>query len=198
MVKGMKIKTKEIYVVDTETTGLDGYPKDLILEITITKVNLEKQSIEIVYDSVLGYDTKIWDHWLRDAWIFHNSTLKIEDVQKARSSSLIVPEIQEILKGKVVTSFNVEYDFDQFLYHEPFNLKGDVTVPFCLMLLSTNECKLPGYYQEYKWPRLEEAYDILVQNKDPELSLNAHRAKSDTLMASYVLLELFKRKVIQI
>ena len=31
-----------VYVLDTETTGLKGYPTDLVLEICINEVNLTK------------------------------------------------------------------------------------------------------------------------------------------------------------
>lgn len=45
----------------------------------------------------------------------------------------------------------------------------------CTMLSSTELCKLPGKYG-YKWPKLEEAYKLLV---DPEGFEGAHDALAD-------------------
>lgn len=47
----------------------------------------------------------------------------------------------------------------------------------CTMKRSTDLCKLPGRYGNYKWPKLTEAYELLV---DPAGFEDAHDAMADT------------------
>lgn len=180
---------KDIYVVDTETTGLSGYPNDFIVEIAICKIIKEKEIVEI-YNSVVGHDTKNWPYYLRDSWIFSNSDLTLHDVQKAKNQAKIVKKVREILNEKTVTSFNFDYDFRKFLFKSPWKL-GEIVKSFpCIMLSATNFCKIPGYYDDYKWPSLYEAYATLCKGKIPQ----SHRAMDDAIMASNVLVEILKAK----
>ena len=183
---------QSIYVLDTETTGLDGYPDDVVVDIAVCRVDPVKGTVENVYSSVVGHDVSKWSDKMRDAWIFQNTDLTLEQVSKAPPAEKVAADITKILDGKNVTAFNKEFDMNKFLYHRPWNLKGRIRESRCIMLASKNVCKLPGLY-DYKWPRLDEAYSMIVKgdpaciNGDQE-----HRALSDAVMASYVLIELFR------
>lgn len=186
---------KDIYVLDTETTGLDGYPDDVIVEIAICKVNIEEKTVEIVYNSIVGHGVKSWDHWRKHAWIFGNSNLSIVDVSKATPEKEVIEKVREILKDKYVTSFNVDYDFTRFLCCDPWNLDNVVKdICNCIMLSATPVCGIVGYYEEYKWPRLDEAYRILCKDNPAKIDNQSHRALDDTLMASHVLISLINSK----
>ena len=180
----------EVFVADTETTGLTGSPKDKVVDIALCKVTLGEKSVEKIYSSVVGHDTSGWSTELKNSWIFGNSDLTLEEVSGAPSEADVIRDITKILKGANVTSFNFSYDFDKFLYREPWSLRS--IIPFrCIMLASRDVCKLPGLYGEYKWPKLDEAYKMIV--KDDPVGINGmqtHRAMSDALMASHVLLRL--------
>jgi DNA polymerase-3 subunit epsilon len=179
----------EVFVIDTETTGLDGAPKDKVVDIAICKVLLEEGSIEKIYSSVVGHDTSEWSTELKRSWIFENTDLTLEMVGKAPPEEQVVRDVTGILNGANVTSYNFSYDFNKFLYKRPWSLFGKF-IPFrCIMEASKNVCKLPGMYEDYKWPKLEEAYRIIVK-KDSEGQ--SHRALSDAVMASQVLLELHR------
>lgn len=183
----------EIYVVDTETTGLEGHPVDVILEIAICKVNTETKTVEKVYDLIVGHDITDWEYHRRHAWIFGNSNLKLSMIPSGKSEKEVIKEVREILKDKYVTSYNTSYDFAHFLSLEPWSLDNVVKdIISCIMISSTPVCGIEGYYDEYKWPRLEEAYDMLVEGNPAKIEGQDHRALSDTLMASHVLLSLFE------
>ena len=180
----------DVYVIDTETTGLTGAPKDKVVDIAICKVTLGESTAEKVYSSVVGHDTSAWSNELKRSWIFENTDMTLEMVNKAPPEQQVVREVTEILKGRNVTSFNIAYDFDKFLYKHPWSLR-DRFVPFrCIMLASRDVCKIPGMYEEYKWPKLEEAYRIIV--KKDAAGEQTHRAMGDALMASEVLIELYR------
>jgi len=181
----------DVYVVDTETTGLFGAPKDKVVDIAVCKVTLGEDKVENIYSSVVGHDTGKWDDELRRSWIFENTDLTLDMVNNAPPESQVAEEVSKILKGANVTSFNFQFDFDKFLYRQPWSLRPNV-VPFrCVMLASKDVCKIPGLYEDYKWPKLDEAYRIIVKGDPAGIKgVQSHRALSDAIMASHILLEL--------
>jgi len=183
----------EVYVVDTETTGLTGAPKDKVVDIAVCRVFLGTDRVDRVYSSVVGHDTSKWNDELKRSWIFENTDLTAEAVHNAPPEEDVVRQVSEILRGKNVTSFNFSFDFDKFLFRPPWSLHGAV-VPFkCIMIASKNVCKLPGLYEDYKWPRLDEAYGMIVRGDPADIhGVQAHRAMSDAVMASHILLELHR------
>lgn len=186
----------KILVIDMETTGLDGYPQDLVLEISICSVNTDFKEVTVLYDSILGYNTKDWNYVLKDSWIFSNSTLTLEMIDKAKDHKIIISEVQNIVRDQLVTSFNTDYDFGKFLRLSPWYLRKyyKKLMP-CIMLSSTNICGIEGYYGEYKWPSLIEAYEILKIKKIMDklhLNISFHRSLGDTIISSYILLKLIE------
>ena len=181
----------DVYVIDTETTGLTGAPKDKVVDIAICRVTLGESTVKEIYSSVVGHDTSGWSNDLKRSWIFENTDLTLEMVNNAPPEEQVVREVTEILKGSNVTSFNVAYDLDKFLYRPPWSLHGRF-IPFkCIMLASRDVCKIPGIYEEYKWPKLEEAYRMIV--KKDIAGKQTHRAMGDALMASEVLIALHNK-----
>ena len=182
-----------IYVLDTETTGLNGHPSDLVVDIAICRVDPKKGTVDNVYSSVVGYDTDNWTEDRRNSWIFLNTDLTVDEVSKAPPVKKVAEDVARILKDKYVTAFNTGFDLNKFLYREPWNLQKVIRESRCIMLASKNVCKLPGLYDDYKWPRLDQAYSMIVKGDPANIhGEQTHRALSDTVMASYVLIEMFR------
>lgn len=181
-----------IYVLDTETTGLDGYPKDVVVDIAVCEVDLDKGTVTTAYSSVVGHDVTSWPEEMRNAWIFQNTDLTLDMVERARPAADVAADIRTLLKGKRVTSFNVGFDMDKFLYREPWNLSDIIDEKHCIMLASKDVCKLPGLY-DFKWPRLDQAYPMITEGDPARIEGNqTHRALSDAVMASHVLIALHR------
>ena len=191
-----EIPPSEIYVLDTETTGLEGAPRDLVLDVGICKVSLEDGTVEDCYESVLGYDVDDWDGYLRGAWIFSHSDLTIEDVAFARKSAAqVMEEVRRILKGKAVSTYNMEYDLGKFLYREPWSMRGWFNECTDIMKAATPVCKIPSSYgyKEYQYPRLEVAYDKITEGDPAGLrGKQDHRALSDARAASWVMIQMYR------
>lgn len=184
-----------IYVVDTETTGLDGAPKDLVVDIGICAVSLEEGTVRDVFDSVLGYDVDSWDDSLRHAWIFENTDLTLDDVRDAPHAIHVIDKVRGLLKGKTVTAYNVAYDMDKFLFKEPWDLRGRFTLCSDIMLAATPVCKLPSQYygRQYRFPKLDHAYRTIVDGDPAGIGeAQSHRALSDARMASYVMIQMYR------
>jgi len=185
----------EIYVLDTETTGLFGAPKDVVVDIGITKTSLRKGTVEDVYSSVLGYDVDQWDDYRRNAWIFQNTDMTLDMVSEAPPAMHVIEDVRRILRNKVVTSYNIGYDMSKFLYLEPWNLAGTFKECTDIMKAATPVCKLPSEYygREYRYPKLDYAYEHIVDGDPAGIDgVQDHRALSDARMASYVMIQMFR------
>lgn len=181
----------DIYIVDTETTGLQGaISNEKIVEIAICKVNTETLIVERVFESIVGQEIPESEE---NAWIFSYSNLTPDMVRAGPSDNEVIITVNEILKNRLVTSFNVGFDFYRFLDMNPWKVPYKKTLP-CIMLSATEPCAIPNRYShEYKWPSLDEAYSHLVNGKDNDLyNGTPHRAMSDCYKSAQVLVSLIK------
>ena len=202
-----------VLIIDTETTGLSGYPKDRVLEIGIAE--LEEGSVRPVYSEIIRYsDIVEFDRKYvnldgsEGIWIYRNSNLKIEDtLNAAKDVEAVAAEVKEIVFGREVTSYNVPFDFGKFLYHEPWNLKVLCSVPYDIMELATKRVyslaeddliqdkmlqdrllreREESYYPE-KWVRSIDAYGALCPEDPTGLVGMRHRAIDDAVMEGWIL-----------
>ena len=141
--------------------------------------------------------------------VFHvNSRLKMEDTLDAEKDlDTVVREVRGIVSGRVVTAYNVPFDFDRFLGHEPWDLKGTCSIPFDIMNMATDkvneladsdsiEDKLlqrrlirereDSYYED-KWVRSIYAYRVLCPEDPMGLEGMRHRAIDDAMMEGRIL-----------
>ncbi|MHA1466209.1 MAG: hypothetical protein ACTSVO_12350 [Candidatus Heimdallarchaeaceae archaeon] len=199
----------DIYVIDIETTGLDGWKSDHVVEISIMKANLTNQKIEQVYHNLIYYDTTKWDEKTRNAWIFEKGIIKLDEIQSAKKDIHEVSnEVRKILTGKFISAYNNNFDFDKFLLHEPWNINPKtckIKVAPCIMLATTDYIKIPTKYKKRKLVNLSEARKHLlnedttsiINNKELEstvMEYGMHRANCDAFYSAGVLLELYRRK----
>ena len=184
-----------IYVLDTETTGLEGAPKDVVVDVGITKVSLRHGTVEDAYSSVLGYDVDCWDDYRRNAWIFQNTDMTLEMVENAPPAMKVIEDVRRMLRGKTVTTYNIAYDLDKFLYQEPWCMRGTFKQCFDIMLAAMKVCKLPSqsYGREYRYPKLDYAYSTIVEGDPANINgVQDHRALSDARMASHLMIKMFR------
>jgi len=184
-----------IYVIDTETTGLEGHPRDVVVDMGICSVNMALGKVNDIYSSVVGHDISGWSDAMRHAWIFENTDLTLEMVSNAPSISKVVKDVECILKGRNVTSFNVAFDMDKFLYNSPWNMKGTFNLMPDIMIVAKDVCKIPSPYYErkYAFPKLNVAYDMIVMGDPAGVGgIQDHRALSDARMASYLMLQMHR------
>ena len=181
-------------LIDTETTGLCGYPDDLVLDIGSVVVDLKKRTVEPFFYSVLGYDVGSWPKRLKDSWIFTHSDLTVQEIEDAPYWSGVVQDFVSKLHDSQlpITSYNEAYDFTKFLDNEPWFLRDYPRLP-CVMLAATDFMEIPSPYGGYKWPKLEEAYHALCPGDPAGISSGQdHRALSDAVAAGHIAIELHK------
>lgn len=182
-------KIEEILVLDIETSRIDpriafDIDNDLICEIGIVNLNLDTGKITPVLDTICKEDIVCSP----ESWIFNNSDLTFNDVERALCFSDIKETIQTILdKGPPATAYNQEFDFSRLVYPtRSINIRKKFWDP---MKILKPIMKLEGELG-YKYPRLEEAYRYLF----PEKPFNhLHRGLSDATMEAEIIFELVKR-----
>ena len=175
---------KEIIVLDIETTGLK--PKeDIILELGMVKLNLETGEISELFNKVFRDPRLTAKH--REAWIFQNGFMELDEVRNAEPISKYMDEIQGIMNAfqGSITAWNRDFD-SAFLEHAGFNLGDPIDCP---MKKSVDYFKIEGPFG-YKWPKAQEAWDILF----PDIpKMEEHRGLDDSRMEAAIIYELFKR-----
>lgn len=196
----------KILVLDTETTGLVGGPEfpgdkkhDLVVDIGICEACLSTGKVREIYSSVVGYDVDEWSEDMVHSWIFENTDLTVEKVACAMPFFEVKKQVERIVKGRWLTTYNIRYDLDKFLYREPWNLKGLFMECRDIMFSAANVCRLPlpdprleTQYEKYRYPKLDYAYEKVLGGKDPAgiHGVQDHRALSDAKVASYVMIKM--------
>ncbi|MHA1340001.1 MAG: 3'-5' exonuclease [Promethearchaeota archaeon] len=182
----MQKNKKEIAVLDIETTAL--YPSDgMIVEIGICKLDIDTGNIEKLFNKIVREDRPIDCN----AWIFKNSDLSVEEVEKAEmlNSKNIRKEIQDILDKYPATAYNKGFDFG-WLKSRGFNIKE---LP-CPMLVAKDILKIrfenDYSYNDYKWPSVQESWDYFFPNSN---YIEKHRAYDDAEHEAMIVYELYKR-----
>ena len=148
---GESIDMNKILVVDLETTDLRPSKGDII-EIGAVLLSADG-TIEKAIDVVVK-PTKPVEMW-QDCWTLKNTDLTVEAVLAGRSLIKVRDSLQVLLWHYPVTSYNRNFDIG-YLEYNGFRARWVIACP---MLIASGILKLPGNYSNYKWPKLQEAWD---------------------------------------
>ncbi len=181
----------KILIIDIETTGFIN-KGGKIVEIGIVELDTENGNKKVVFDKVT-HEKGITRNEVENSWIIKNSDLSVEDVRLSKRLDLLKNEIQGIINNYPAgaTAYNRSFDFD-FLESRGFKFPKKLPCP---MILSTNILKLPGKYGDFKWPKVEEAYDYFFSNNN---YTEKHRGADDAMHEAEIVFELIKRGIFKI
>lgn len=183
--------SKHILIVDIETTNfLQKGGK--IVEIGIVKLDLDDGTRNIIFDNVM-HERPMTRKEVEDSWIVNNSDLTVEAIKNSKQLKDYKAQIQFILNKYPLgcTAFNNAFDFG---FMEDRGFKFPKKLP-CPMHLSTNILKLPGKFGNYKWPKVQEAYDHFFGKTD---YVELHRGADDALHEAAIVYELYLAGIFKI
>lgn len=174
----------KIIVLDIETTGFDRY-NDAIVEVGMVLVDTVTKEIKQIYDKVVR-DKRFDPEKHKNAWIFSNSTLKLNDVLNAEPLENCRKEIQDIFDKYPMTAFNMKFDVS-FMEVANFKLKAtkclmETSRPYNTNLDARGRKKTPSVPEIYKQFFPEESYD------------EEHRGCDDAYHEGKILLKLVELK----
>lgn len=171
---------------------------DVVVDIGICEASLSKGTVVPVYSSIVGYNMTTWTDAMKRSWIFENTDLTVEQVASAPLFSRVRKEVADLVRGRWLTTYNVQYDLDKFLYRFPWNLEGTFRECRDIMFSARDVCKLKSQYygvSEYRYPKLDYAYKYILNGEDPAgiHGKQDHRALSDAKVASYLMIDMFRK-----
>jgi DNA polymerase-3 subunit epsilon len=174
----------KIIVLDIETTGFNRFT-DAIVEVGMVLVDTNTKEIKHIFDKVVK-DKLFNEVKHKDAWIFSNSTLKLDDVIKAKPLEFYREEIQGLLDKYPITAFNMKFD-SGFMDSHKFKFK----LTKCLMESSKPYNKNKDKRGGQKTPSVPEIYAQFF----PEESYDEeHRGCDDAYHEGKILLKLVELK----
>lgn len=203
-----------IYIIDLETTGLDGYPTDAVVEVGIARYDQIGGRVEPVYGRVINVpgirerDAKTVNRdGTRGCWVFNNTSLTIEDVENSEYTlDKVAGEVRSLLLGQFVTSYKIGFDFGSFLDYSPWMLYN-VAYPTKDIMDVATKCVKKMAEQDAiedkslqrallddwerrpeKWIRSEVAYRILCPDDPAGINMKqTHRALDDAVMEGWIM-----------
>lgn len=178
---------RPIYVLDTETTGLQGIAMgDKIVEIGIARVDLDRGKVFPEYGRVIHTNLTPLQ---RESWVFQHTDLSPEDVDSSPwDGHRVRHELMSIYAGEVFTAYNVDFDFDRYLHLDPWFFYPDLAP--CIM----EECR-NRYDPNGRWLSAQASYDLLCPDNPMGLEegKEEHRALSDAVFEGHILLRLLEK-----
>lgn len=177
---------RPLYILDTETTGLDGAPTDVVVEIGIARVDLDRGKVYPEYSRIIN--APLTEAQRRNAWVFNHTDLTPDDCSRSPYfTRQVASELNYLYAGEIFTAYNAAFDFDKFLNLDPWDFKPE-RAP-CIME-SCAEVLAP----DGRWLRAQEAYDRLCPENPAELprGVEQHRALSDAICEGWILVRLLQ------
>lgn len=177
--------TANIFVLDTETTGLGGAAEgDVVVEIGIARVDLDRNR---VYPEMGRIVMQQLTPEQRRSWVFEHTDLDPDEVERSPWSVGDVRAELAGYEGKVFTGYNTDFDFGRFLGSGPWDFRPRMAP--CIMI----ECA--DRFNGGCWMKAQDAYDMLCPGNPAGVpgGMEEHRALSDAVLEGYILLGLCGR-----
>ncbi len=185
----MKMMLDNIHVLAVSKTGDMGFPMDKVVEVAVFKVDLSANMMESVYDKVVRQDTSTFSEEVK-THVQDVYGVSVDDIEMGRDEEDVATDLQELLRDKVVTAFDVKADFMGHLKNEPYALARKVEVSSSISSRSSFVFR-PS--QQSKGPEgLRVSYKAILPD-DPAAAGDAVGAYEDAARASAILLELHQR-----
>lgn len=180
---------------DTETTGIYDFRAPANAEhqpdvLQLAAILCDEERIYSAFNVFIHAETEIPE----EAYAVHRIDRKMTEkvgISRLRACQLLDAYLA---KADVIVGHNIDFDVNIMMSAmmreggKGHNLKKP---RFCTMKSAVDHCKLPNPKRpgSYKWPSLQEAYQILVDSKGFS---NAHDAMAD-VRASYELYRVLRR-----
>ncbi len=174
--------------LDTETSGmiLRRMPMNHVCQPDIIQIAMILDHADGYFSrSMIVNPSDINSDWELDpqAEAVHGIS-KEQILDEGIPSRAMLEEVKYILSRSSVMACH-NWGFDSQMLAIAFNRAGDTKSAmkilngkrYCTMIASTNLCRLPGKFGNYKWPKLEELHQFLFM----ESVQGAHDALNDTI-----------------
>ena len=134
----------DVCVLEVNTSGPEGFPKDEVIEIGICGVDLAKMCTENLYSAKIMYDTSAWNDDKKE--YMKRSDITLDDIGNGIPQKTVCKDVKKILNGRSVASFDIRNVFYRYMVNEPWDLSKETTVmpSVCSRLPSSHRCNIPS------------------------------------------------------
>lgn len=174
----------KIIVLDIETTGFNS-KLDAIVEIGMVLTDTNTKEKKVIFDQVVK-DPLFDEEKHKNAWVFNNTSLKVEDVVNAKPIEYYRNELQSLFNKYGMTAFNMKFDAS-FMEERGFKLKRTK----CLMEASRPYNKNLDARGNKKMPKVPEIYAQFFPESNYD---EIHRGCDDAFHEADILLKLVELK----
>jgi len=119
--------TDDIYVVQTVTTGPNGYPYDEIIDIGVCKANLETFDFELVYSNLVFYEPKNLGKKKLD-YLSENFRMMPEIIYSGEPEKKVAEEVLQIIKGQNVACYDIRQEFGRYMICSPWDITFETNI----------------------------------------------------------------------
>lgn len=160
----LNVAPEKTIIFDTETTGLNPYGNDEILQIAIINGNGEE-----VFNSYIKPDMR--KTWTKAAEVNGITPRMVKD---APHFADVEETIQEIFNNaELIVGYNIEFDL-RFINASGIKVKRNTKIFDVMREYAVAKGVVNGYYGDYKWSKLEQCA------RDYKYKFNAHDALEDS------------------
>lgn len=191
----------KVLFFDTETNG-----KPVDYKAPATKLDNWPRIIQLGWifddDGVVSETQSLikpdgWEIPEEDFWINHGYSTENNDELGSPMPEVLEAFCNDLSRADIIVAHNMAFDYpvtaaEMIRYDMAPEKKNRLKI--CTMESSTNYCKLPGKYRNWKWPNLTELHQKLFK----EGFDGAHDALSDVKACARCFYELVKIGVIKI
>lgn len=179
-----------IFVVETITSGAQGYPYDEVLSIGVCSVDLEKGDFDSVYDAVIRKEPK----YLGKAKLDYAEArgLNVSELYTGVPEAQVAKEFKELIKGRYVTSYDIRQEFQRYFTNNPWDITLEAHIMPSIMARQpiSFRCKVP----EDEPDIIVKAYRKMFRKTDPANVGKGRGALELAQMASQIMLNLYERE----
>jgi hypothetical protein len=117
----------ELFVIELNGTGPEGYPSDSVAEIAICRILPDYGDFDTVYQQTVYHDPLDLGKQSLE-WIYEKSGMSAEEFYYGKEISEVASEVREIIRGNEAVCFDVREVFGKYLLYEPWDFTFDVTL----------------------------------------------------------------------
>lgn len=116
-----------MYVIEVNADGDKGYPDNIVVEVGVCKVDLDRMDFDSIYNDIILLNPVDMGKTSLD-WLTDTAGIDVRELYLGTPQEEVVSNVKELLKGNEVACFDVGVTFGRFLLYEPWDFTKEITV----------------------------------------------------------------------
>lgn len=118
---------KDMYVIEVNADGDKGYPDNIVVEVGVCKVDLDRMDFDSIYSDIIVLDPLNMGKTSLD-WLTDTAGIDVRELYMGLPQEEVVSNVKKLLKGNEVACFDIGETFGRFLLFEPWDFTKEMTI----------------------------------------------------------------------